>query len=270
MLIIAIDIGTTTTKIIEYKNRIINKEIVQNKNPEKALKDFINKYKIKKENIESIVLTGIGADKIKLTDLNVPIKIVEEFKAIAAGGLSLCKKEEALVVSIGTGTALIRASKRKIEHLGGTGVGAGTLTNLCNRFAKTNSFDEIVELSQKGNLNKIDLRIKDATNKKIKTLPPDLTLSNFGKLSKDAKKEDIVAGIVNMVFETIGMMAAFSLKNDKIKEVVLIGNIVTIPRVNKILKRIGELQNISFITPKNAEFGVAIGAIKQIKLLKRK
>ena len=89
----------------------------------------------------------------------------------------------------------------------------------------------------------------------------DLTLSNFGKLEKDVKKEDLILGIINMIFEVIGMMAAFSLKNDTIKEVVLIGNIVTIPRVKEILKKIEKLHNISFIIPKNAEFGVALGAI---------
>lgn len=65
-----------------------------------------------------------------------------------------------------------------------------------------------------------------------------------------------------MVFETIGMMAAFSLKNDTIKEVVLIGNIVKIPRVKEILEKIEKLQGISFIIPENPEFAVAIGAIK--------
>lgn len=120
MSIISIDIGTTTIKIIEYKdNQIINKEIASNKNEEKILEEFIEKYKIKKENIEYIVVTGIGAEKIK-TFKNIPIKIVEEFKAIAAGGLYLSKKEEALIISIGTGTALIRATKNGIRHLGGT------------------------------------------------------------------------------------------------------------------------------------------------------
>ena len=265
MSIISIDIGTSTTKIIEYdKGKIINKEIVKNENTEKILESFLDKNKVKKENIELIVLTGIGADKVNFKNINIPIKFVEEFKAVAKAGQYLSKKEEILVASIGTGTAFIRAYKNSFEHLGGTGVGAGTLTNLCKLCAKTNTFEEIIELSQKGDLTKIDLQIGDATNKEISTLPLDLTLSNFGKLQGNAKKEDIILGIVNVVFEVIGMMAAFSLKNDTIKEVVLIGNIVTIPRVNTILKKIEELHNIKFIIPDDAEFGVALGAIKAI------
>jgi len=67
-----------------------------------------------------------------------------------------------------------------------------------------------------------------------------------------------------MIFEVIGMMAAFAIKNDTIKEVVLIGNITVIPSVKRILKKIEETQNITFIVPENAEFGVVIGAIKRI------
>ena len=266
MSIISIDIGTTTTKIIEYKDdKILNKEIISNKNEEEILDDFLNKNNISIQNIDKIVLTGIGANKIKIEKNSIPINIVEEFKAIATAGLYLSKKEEVLVVSIGTGTALVRATKDEIKHLGGTGVGAGTLTNLCNQFAKTNSFKEIIELAKNGDLGKIDIRIGDITNKETNTLPLDLTLSNFGKLEKGFKNEDIVLGIVNMVFEVIGMMAAFSLKNDTIKDVVLIGNIVTIPRVKQILEKIEKTQNINFIIPENAEFGVAIGAINSIK-----
>lgn len=119
MSIIAIDIGTTATKIIEYGNkRIINKETNTNGNAEQLLIKFINQYKIK--DIEQLVITGIGADKVKLKNFNIPIKIVDEFKAIAKGGLYLSKKENALIVSIGTGTAFIKANKNEYQHLGGT------------------------------------------------------------------------------------------------------------------------------------------------------
>lgn len=263
MSIIAIDIGTTTTKIIEFSNeQIASKEIFLNKNLKKNLNDFINKYKINMGNIEYIAVTGIGADKVKFDDYKVPIKIVEEFEAIAKGGQYLSKKDEILVVSIGTGTALVRTNKNEFKHLGGTGVGAGTLTNLCKVFANTNSFEEIVEMSKKGDLKNIDIKIEDITNKNIHTLPLDLTLSNFGKIEENAKKEDIILGIVNMVFEIIGMMAAFSLKNDTIKDIALIGNIVKIPQTKAILEKIEKTQGVSFIIPENAEYAVALGAIK--------
>ena len=137
---------------------------------------------------------------------------------------------------------------------------------MCKLIAETNSIEEIIEYAKKGDLENIDLRIGDVTEQEIKTLPKDLTLANFGKLNSGTKKEDVILGIINMIFETIGMMAAFSLKNDTIKDIVLIGNIVKIPRVKKILEKIEKLQGIRFIIPKNPEFAVVIGAIKAIQI----
>ena len=267
MSIISIDIGTTTTKIIEYKDsKILNKEIYLIKDSEKILEEFIEKNEIIPENIEYIVTTGIGEKNLKTNRWDIPIRTVAEFMAIAEGGILLSNKKEALIVSVGTGTALIKVDENSIDHLGGTGVGAGTLINLCKLITGISNFDEIVEFAKKGNLNNIDFRIGDITNEEIPTLPKDLTLSNFGNLNVNAKKEDLVLGIVNMVFEIIGMMASFSLKNDTIKDVVLIGNIVKIPRVGKILEKIEKTQGIRFIIPENPEFAVAIGAIKNAEI----
>ncbi len=136
---------------------------------------------------------------------------------------------------------------------------------LCKRFSNANSFEEIVELVEKGDLSKIDIRICDRTDEKIDTLPYDLTLSNFGNLKEDATDADIALGILHMIFEIIGMMAVFATKNDTIKEAILIGNIVTIPNVKKMLKQIEDLHNIKFIIPENPQFAVAIGAIQSLE-----
>ena len=135
------------------------------------------------------------------------------------------------------------------------------MTNLCNKFADTKSFEEIIELSKKGDLNNIDLRIADLTDENIKTLPPELTLANFGKLKENASKDDIVIGLVNMVFEIIAMMVAFASINDDVKDVVLIGNIVSIPVVKDVLRKIEKTHGLSFIIPENAQYAVVIGAI---------
>lgn len=180
-------------------------------------------------------------------------------------GLELSKKEEAIIISVGTGTAFVRANKNDIKHIGGTGVGAGTLINLCNKFINVNSFEEIMNLAMKGNLSKIDLKIGDVSDSEIQTLPKDLTAVNFGKIEEDANSADIVLGFVNMIFETIGMMAVFCTKNDDIKDIVITGNIAEIPRVKEILDKIKNLYNINFIIPDNQQFATAVGAIKTIK-----
>ena len=260
MSVIGIDIGSSTVKIIEYKNNnILSKGIFESKDYEKVIDEFISKNNIKK--INKIVVTGINAKKVSLEKYNVRVEIVEEFIAVGMGGLYLSKKDKAIIASVGTGTALIRAEGKKNKHLGGTGVGAGTLTNLCSRFAGTNSFDEILELSKQGDLDNIDLRIKDLTDENIKTLPPELTLSNFGKLNENASKADIVIGLVNMVFEVIGMMTAFASLNDEIKDIVLIGNIACIPVVKEVLNKIEKTHNVKFTIPENPQYAVTLGAI---------
>ncbi len=121
MSIIGIDIGSTTTKIIEYnKKKLINSEILKNRNTEEILEEFLQSNNINISDIEKIVVTGIGANKFKSNKYNIPMKTVEEFEAIATGGLNLANKKEGLIVSVGTGTALIRVNKGGIKHLGGT------------------------------------------------------------------------------------------------------------------------------------------------------
>ena len=69
-----------------------------------------------------------------------------------------------------------------------------------------------------------------------------------------------------MIFETIGMMAVFATQNTKIKNIIVIGNAANIPYINEVLNRIENLhKGIQFIIPKNAEYAVAIGAIKALK-----
>lgn len=263
MSILGIDIGSSTTKIVEYKNeKIENKIIIRDGFSKEKLERFISENNIE---IERIVFTGIGASKINVNDYNASVKIVDEFTAIAKGGLHLAQSENALIASVGTGTAFIEASRNYIKHLGGTGVGAGTLFNICNKMLNIKSFDEIAELAKIGDVEKVDLRIKDITTEEIPTLPLDLTLSNFGKFSEETKKEDIVIGLINMIFEVIGMMAVFITSKSDIKDVILIGNITVIPGVKYVLDRIEKVQNIRFIVPQNTEYAVVLGAIEASK-----
>lgn len=264
MNILGIDIGSSTIKIIEYKDeKILSKGIYESKNYDRIIDKFITDNNIKE--IDKIIVTGINAKKVNLEKYNVAVEVVEEFDAVGTGGLYLSKKEKAIIASIGTGTALIRAERKNFKHLGGTGVGAGTLSNLCNRFANTKSFEEIIELSKQGDLSNIDLRIADLTDENIETLPPELTLANFGKLKENASKADIVIGLVNMVFEIIGMMTAFASTNDNIKDIVLIGNIVSIPVVKNVLRKIEKTHKVSFIIPEDPQYAVVIGAIKKYR-----
>ena len=128
MSIISIDSGTTTTKIIEYKDEIIvNKAVFNNKdcsNIENVLDIFVNCNNISINEIEKIVVTGINYDKVSFEryklKYNIPVFKVEEFRAIAEAGKYLSGKDNILVASIGTGTAFIKVDGNNIKHIGGT------------------------------------------------------------------------------------------------------------------------------------------------------
>lgn len=267
MNIIGIDSGSSTIKIIEVNEQkeILHKLILNKVPTMQALEIFINKEKIDVKNIQKIVLTGVGKDEIKEDIYNIPTIKVDEFISIGMGGLNLSNQKKGLVVSIGTGTAFVEARGKKFKHIGGTGIGGGTLLNLCKQIADCDSINKINETIKNGNLNNIDLRIQDITTKEIKTLPPDITSANFGKLSENATKEDLCMGIVNMIFETIGVMAVFGAQRTRLKNIIVVGNVATMPYIKIVLKKIEKLHNVKFIIPKQAQFATVIGAIETIK-----
>ena len=265
MNIIGIDIGTSTTKIIEvdsYDN-IINKDIVETKAIEKKLDEFINKNKINKENIEKIILTGVGTSKINEIEKFKTYK-VDEFVSIGTGGTFLTKKKNAIVASIGTGTAFVKVEDEKITHEGGSGLGGGTLQNLCKLLADTSDIEKIEKMSSKGNLEKVDLKIKDIIDEEIKTLSKETTSSNFGKLS-NPNKSDLTLGVLNLIFETIGVMSALMAKNTGTTDIILIGTVTKISKIKDVMDKIEKLHNVKFIIPENSEFGTIIGAIQYYK-----
>ncbi len=260
---IGIDIGTTNIKIVEVdeKLNILNRNIYDNKNPKESLENFVRNNKINLTNIGYIYATGVGAQKLDNIFENIQIKKVSEFLSIAEVGKVYCPDSSYVVASIGTGTAFIKNKNGKITHEGGTGVGGGTLINLCDRIIPEITFEKINEIIKEGNLNNVDLWIKDVTEEEIKTLPPDITAVNLGKLSNKTSNEDLIFGIVNMIFETVGVMAALIAKNNEIKNIIAIGQITKIPYAREVFKKIELLHNVKFIIPDNSEYMVALGAI---------
>ena len=65
-----------------------------------------------------------------------------------------------------------------------------------------------------------------------------------------------------MIFESIGVMAAFAAKGANIKNIVAIGQITKMPYARQVLDKIEKLHNVKFIIPENAEYATAMGAVK--------
>ena len=265
-VVIGIDVGGSTTKIVGYTNsgKLISMLKVEAADPQTsaygALGKSINENNLSLKDVTQIILTGVGSSLFKKKIYGIPTSKVDEFEAIGLGGLELSGKKEGLIVSMGTGTAFVRAGKDGIVHIGGSGVGGGTVAGLCGKICGATSFRTVVELAQTGVLENVDLNIKDISAAEIPTLPPDTTASNFGKMEDDATPADITLGILNMTFQTIGMLAVFACRNDRIKDVILTGTLTQVPFAKKVFQALHKMHGVQFVIPKNAIYATATGA----------
>jgi type II pantothenate kinase len=268
-VILGVDIGGSTTKIVafEEKQRVLDclqvRAVDQITSLYGAIGHILYKCHLTLRDVEAFVLTGVGATMVKGDIYGIHTYRVKEFEAIGRGALELTGLKETLVVSVGTGTAFVMASEKECRHIGGSGVGGGTLTGLASRLLGETHIDAIVAAAEKGSLRQVDLAICDISNEEIPSLPPHVTAANFGKVESTATKEDFALGLLNMVFETVGSLAAFACKNTEIREIVVTGSVAALPMAQKYLDGVGMLHNVRFIIPEQAIFATAIGAALQ-------
>ena len=265
-MIVGIDIGGSTTKICGFdKNMNLTEPLLVKANDPVAsyygaFGKFTQVNNVSLSEIESVMITGVGSSFITDGPYGLPTGKVEEFEAIGLGGLYLSGLDRAVVVSMGTGTATVMADKEKRVYLGGTGVGGGTLVGLSNKMLGMRDINHISELARGGDLSKVDLCIKDICDTDINpTLKASTTAANFGKLSDTATNADIALGIINLVFETIGMISIFAARNYDIKDIVLTGNLALLEQAKTVFGSLKELFGVNFIIPERAQSATAIG-----------
>ena len=265
-IVLGIDIGGSTTKIagyLESGQRVGTLRVEASDRLTSlygAIGNFLSTRSIALNDVACFVITGVGAALVEGDIYGIRTERIDEFVAIGNGGLALSGKEEALVVSLGTGTAFVRAGRLGCVHIGGSGVGGGTLAGLSWHIFHENDHGAMARLAEQGDLSKVDLMISDICTNEVGTLPSHITASNFGKITSAASKEDIAMGLVNMVFQTVGMLSVFALKNDKVKDVVLTGSIANMSLAPKIMSVVEEISDVKFFIPENATFATAIGA----------
>ena len=264
-IVIGLDIGGSTTKIIGLgSDGLIDKELVRASDRIAsafgALGKFLNQNNLVPDTVDKIMVTGVGASYLQGDLLGVKTIRTMEFKAIGLGGLFITGLDEAIVVSMGTGTAIVKASSNGVEHLIGSGVGGGTLLGLSHRMINVRDFSLFTAMADRGDLSHIDLTIKDITRDEIPGLPPNTTASNFGKNNDSATHEDIALGIVNLVFQSVGTSAVLAARTSGLKTIVFTGNLTQIDQGKKVLRCFSDLYGVEIVMPDSAEFATAIGA----------
>ncbi len=269
--VIGIDIGGSTTKIVGFKKN--QKELIEPlfvratdavTSVYGAFGKFTMQNALELSDIDKVLMTGVGSSFIDRPIYGLDCRKVSEFESVGLGGLYLSGLDEAIIVSMGTGTALIHAKKvgdvTQTKYLGGTGVGGGTLLGLSRRMIGVDTVEHLEQMCEMGNLDNVDLRIKDISKDSSFQINGDITASNFGKLSDMADKNDVALGIANMVAETIAMLAVFAARSFGVNTVVLTGNLTTLRPIATVFEGLEENFGVKFIIPENAQFATVIGA----------
>ena len=166
---------------------------------------------------------------------------------------------------MGTGTSFVQCDGDDIRHIGGLGIGGGTLQGLSRVMLNTRDWKQIQSLAMQGDIRHINLFIGDISTHPLPGLPMDATASLFSKAQYDAPKEDIALGIIVMVLQTIGSAAILSALNSGIKDFVLIGNLTLLPQCKEIYPMLEKFYGVHFHIPKYSEFCTAIGAALNYK-----
>ena len=264
-VVIGIDVGGSTTKIVGIENKTVKSPMfVKATDPVTSLFGAFGKYiydnGITLSEIEMVMLTGVGSAYIDQPLYGLPTAKADEFMANGLGARYAIPQENLIVVSMGTGTSFVKVEGQQIRHIGGLGVGGGTLLGLSRLLLKTQDIHLIAEMAQKGTLTNIDLQIQDICNRPLPDLPLDATASNFGKADGNASPEDIASGIIHMVLQSIGQAAFLSALNSSIKDFVLIGNLTQLPQCKEVFPKMEKMYGVRFLIPKYSEYRTAIGA----------
>ena len=265
-IVIGIDVGISTTKIvgIDESGMVISPIRIKATDPITSLYGAFGKYlhdnKISLDEVEQVMLTGVGSAYIDERIYGLPTSKSEEFVADGLGARYESKLERMI-----TGTSLVKCDGKEIKHIGGIGIGGGTLAGLSRIMLKTDDIKQIVNLAKNGDVSKINLLIGDISAKPLPGLPMNATASLFSNAKANASREDIAMGLIWMVLQSIGSATILSSLESGIKDFVMIGNLTLLPQCREVFPAMEKLYGVRFRIPKYSEFCTAIGAALDYK-----
>ena len=243
-IIIGIDVGISTTKIVGLREGKPTSPIrITAADPITSLYGAFGKYlhdnNIRLEEVEHVMLTGVGAAYVKNDVYGVQTSRCDEFVADALGA---------------------RFESQLDRHIGGSGIGGGTLQGLSRVMLNTSDIKTVSALAMQGDISHINLLIGDISAQPLPGLPMEATASIFARAQNDASREDIACGIISMVIQSIGSAAVLAAQGTGCRDMVLIGNLSLLPQCKDIFRALEKLYGVRFHTPKYSEYCTAIGA----------
>ena len=257
--------GISTTKIVGLRDGKPSAPIrITAADPITSLYGAFGKYlhdnTIMLNEVKHVMMTGVGAAYVKSNVYGVNTTLCDEFLADALGARYESHLDHAIVVSMGTGTSFVMCNGDDIKHIGGIGIGGGTLQGLSRIMLNTSDIKQVSALAMQGDISHINLLIGDISAQPLPGLPMEATASIFARAQNDASKEDIACGIISMVLQSIGSAAVLAAQGTGCRDMVLIGNLSLLPQCKEIFPALEKLYNVRFHIPKFSEYCTAIGA----------
>lgn len=265
-IVIGIDVGISTTKIVgvNEEGKVLSPIRIRATDPITSLYGAFGKYlydnKIRLDEVEKVMLTGVGSAYIDKPIYGLPTDKAEEFIADGLGARHEAGIKRMIVVSMGTGTSIVKCDGDNIEHIGGIGIGGGTLQGLSRLLLNTDDIKQVATMAMAGDISKINVLISDISASPLPGLPMDAIASLFGNAQSNASPEDIALGLIWMVLQSVCSASILSSLGSGIKEFVMIGNLTLLPQCHRVFPATERLYNVKFRIPQHSEFCTAIGA----------
>ena len=262
-MILAIDLGGSTIDLVhcEPHDRYTRLASFESASTDKSdLAGIIRSADVDLATVERIALTG-GHSRIFAEELaGVPVHKVSEIAAIGAGGQNLSALGRALVCSLGTGTCCVAVDGADYRHVGGTGVGGGSLLGLGRSLLQCDDFREMQRLIAAGNESLVDLSVAEIVGGGIGVVPGSATASNFAKAQASSERADLARGIANLVGQTIASIAVFAARAEGHDTIILGGKLVRVPEIVAVIQKTADIYERQIIVPPQAELMSAVGA----------
>lgn len=242
MLKLGVDFGLSNTDVVLVEDGSIVAKQMLKTGPARAeaLAAVLQSLGVGPAQLGAIASTGGLSRLLPEAFEGIPVQKIGEAQAVGRGALALTGLREALVVSAGTGTAMVLARGAEAQHFTGSAVGGGTLLGLSRLLLGTADPLEVARLAAQGNPSGVDSTLVDVIGGGIGHLPPDATAVNLGRLVEvtSPSREDLAAGLVTLVGQVIAMIAINAVRAAGLSQIVIVGHLPDLQPIRQAFERV--------------------------------
>ena len=272
---VGVDFGLTTTDALAWSHPDaahhppLGRSSLLRAGPasEALIERLLTELQLLPEQLRSIAVTGGRSRSLPDSWHGVPLVKVPEPEAIGRGGLALTGLQRALVVSCGTGTAMVLADAEAgvYRHVSGTAVGGGTMIGLAHALLSERDAAVLAELAAGGTASGVDTTLGEVLGGGVGDLPAEATAVNLGRLADlehPPSASDLAAGLMTMIAQVIALIAINSARAHALEAVVAIGRLPQWPLVQRTFDAVADLYAAPhFRVPEGGGEATALGSV---------